>query len=120
MLTVQRSAELAARAEPLACYEAALLVERGLAENFRPLVVVTAPLETQLARAMKRDNASEADVQKRLDAQMPVEKKIQVADIVIENSGSLEILLERADQALFTVCARVGVDVERYARALLP
>src|SRR5580658_10202629 len=36
-LTATRTAELAGR-EPLACYEAALLVENGLADAFRPLV----------------------------------------------------------------------------------
>lgn len=120
MLTLQRTAELAAKGEPLACYEAALLVENGMADAFRPLVVVSAPLEVQVARAMKRDNASEAEVRKRLAAQMALETKIQAADIVIDNRGSLETLLERADQALSEVCAKVGVDIERYARTPLP
>ncbi len=120
MLTLQRSSELAAKGEPLACYEAALLVENGMADAFRPLVVVSAPQGAQVARAMSRDGASEIAVRKRLAAQMPLETKIQAADIVVENSGSLETLLERADQALFSVCAKVGVDVKRYARAPLP
>lgn len=119
-LTLQRSSELAAKGEPLACYEAALLVENGMADAFRPLVVVSSPEAAQLARAMKRDGATEEAVRKRLAAQMPLETKIQSADIVVENSGSLEMLLERADQALFAVCAKVGVDVERYARTPLP
>jgi dephospho-CoA kinase len=119
-LTLQRSTELAAKGEPLACYEAALLVENGMADAFRPLVVVSAPRAAQIARAMKRDGATEEAVRKRLAAQMPLATKIQSADIVVENSGSLETLLQRADQALFEVCAKVGVDVERYARALLP
>jgi dephospho-CoA kinase len=120
MLTLERSSELSAKGEPLACYEAALLVENGMADAFRPLVVVSAPLEAQVARAMSRDGASEIAVRKRLAAQMPLATKIRAADIVIENSGSLETLLDRADQALFSVCAKVGVDVERYAHAPLP
>jgi dephospho-CoA kinase len=119
-LTLQRRSELAAKGEPLACYEAALLVENGMADAFRPLVVVSAPRAAQIARAMKRDGATEEAVRKRLAAQMPLATKIQSADIVVENSGSLETLLQRADQALFEVCAKVGVDVERYAGALLP
>ncbi len=120
MLTAQRAAEISARGEPLACYEAALLVERGVADNFRPLVVVSATFEAQVERAMKRDSASKADVEKRIAAQMSLELKLKAADIVIDNSGSLETLLQRADQALFAVCAKVGVDVERYANTLLP
>jgi dephospho-CoA kinase len=120
MLMARRTSELAQQGEPLVCYEATLIVERGLADAFRPLVVVSAPPEAQVARAMKRDDASESDVRKRLAAQMPLEAKVRAADIVIDNSGSLETLLERADQALFAVCAKVGIDVERYARAPLP
>ncbi|MEO7113575.1 MAG: dephospho-CoA kinase, partial [Polyangiaceae bacterium] len=119
-LTLQRSSELAAKGEPLACYEAALLVENGMADAFRPLIVVSAPIAAQVGRAMSRDGATEVAVRKRLAAQMPLETKIQSADIVVENSGSLETLLARADQALFAVCAKVGVDVERYARDPLP
>ena len=118
--TLEYASALAAKGEPLACYEAALLVENGMADAFRPLVVVSAPLETQLARAMSRDNASETAVRKRLAAQMPLEAKIQSADIVIDNSGPIETLAERADAALFAVCAKVGVDVERYARKPRP
>ena len=43
-LSAKKMSDLGARGEPLACYEAALLVENGLAEAFRPLVVVSAPL----------------------------------------------------------------------------
>ena len=41
--TMERSTELASQGEPLACYEAALLVENGIADAFRPLVVVACP-----------------------------------------------------------------------------
>src|SRR5262245_43773134 len=37
VLSAERTREAEAAGHPLACYEAALLVERGLAETFRPL-----------------------------------------------------------------------------------
>ena len=38
---------------------------------------------------MKRNDLSEKAARKRMNSQMPIEKKIEMADIVIENSGSI-------------------------------
>lgn len=111
----ERFAELAESGAPLVAYDAALLVENGLQDVFRPLVVVAAPLELQLARAILRDNEPEADVKARLAAQMPLEKKVAVADFVIDNGGTKEALAARTAEVLRSVCARVGVDANRYA-----
>ena len=113
MLTFKRSAELRDEGKPLACYEAALIVENGVAEAFRPLVVVSASEETQVARARARDAASEADVQARIRAQMPLADKVKVADFVIENTGSLADLDRRTDEVLTAICKRLGVAEER-------
>ena len=99
-LTAERAAELEARGEPLACYEAALLVENGLADAFRPLVVVAVPEEIQIARAMARDGATEEHVRARLRAQMPLSAKIAAADHVIDNAGSLEQTERQVDEVL--------------------
>ena len=109
-----RAAELGARGEPLACYEAALLVENGLADAFRPLVVVSAPLEVQVARAARRDATDEAAVRARIAAQLPLDEKVRAADVVVRNDGSLEELRARADAALDEVCRRAGLDPARY------
>ncbi|MEO8875601.1 MAG: dephospho-CoA kinase, partial [Polyangiaceae bacterium] len=119
-LTMLRAGELGAHGEPLACYEAALLVENKMSDAFRPLVVVSVPLEVQVARAMARDNAPESAVRKRLAAQTPLDEKIRAADIVIDNTGSLEELAIKADFALADVCRRVGVDAQRYAFSARP
>ena len=116
MLGARKTAELAARGEPLACYEAALLVENGLADAFRPLVVVSAPLDVQVARARARDAADEASVRARIAAQLPLADKTRVADVVVQNDGTLDDLRARADDALDEVCRRVGVDPARYPR----
>jgi dephospho-CoA kinase len=110
----RRTAELAQRGEPLACYEAALLIENGLEEGFRPLVVVAAPLDVQVARATARDALDEELVRARITAQLPLGEKIRVADIVIQNGGTLADLRARADEVLAEVCRRVGVDPSRY------
>ena len=99
-LTAQRIAELDARGEPLACYEAALLVENGLADAFRPLVVVAAPEETQVARAVVRDASSQADARARIAPQHPLPEKGAVADHVIDNRGDRAETEAQADAVL--------------------
>ncbi len=104
----------AAAGEPLCGYEAALLVENGLADAFRPLVVVAAPEAIQLARAIARDGAAPEDVRARLAAQMPAATKTAAADFVVDNSGSLEALESRAADVFRAICARLRVDDARY------
>ena len=87
----------------LACYDAALLVERGLADAFRPLVVVAASPATQRARLLTRDGLSEAEADARVAAQAPVEVKVAAADYVIENDGSLAELRARALAVLASI-----------------
>jgi dephospho-CoA kinase len=113
-LTLARSAELGAKGEPLACYEAALLVENGVADAFRPLVVVSAPEAVQIARAVVRDGSTEDAARARVRAQMPLEAKVKLADFVVENSGTLADLRAAADRTLDAVCGRLGVDPGRY------
>jgi dephospho-CoA kinase len=110
MLTFKRASELRDQGYPLACYEAALIVENGVADAFRPLVVVAAPEATQVARAVARDAALEADVQARIRAQMPLADKVREADFVIDNAGSLAELERRTDAVLAAIGQRLGVD----------
>jgi dephospho-CoA kinase len=114
-LGAERSAALAASGCPLACYEAALLVENGLAAAFRPLVVVAAPDYVQIARTCQRDGVTEQEAKARLAAQMPLAEKVRQADIVIENTGTLAELQVRADEALRAVCLATQTSPDRYA-----
>ncbi len=102
-------AALAAAGTKIACYDAALIVENGLTEAFRPLVVVTAPEGTQLARATARDNADPAEVRQRMAAQLPLASKAKVADYVIANDGTLDELRTKANGVLDRIAATVGV-----------
>jgi dephospho-CoA kinase len=110
MLTFERAAKLRDEGHALACYEAALIVENGAADAFRPLVVVAAPEAAQIARACARDAATEADVRARIRAQMPLAEKVKVADFVVENTGSLADLEARTDEILAKICERLGLE----------
>lgn len=114
-LTLEHAARLRDAGEPLGCYEAALIVENGVADMFRPLVVVAAPEDVQVARACARDRATPEEARARIRAQMPLAEKTKVADFVIDNDGTLEDLERKTDAVLAEVCAKVGVDPARYA-----
>ena len=115
-----RMAELAAHGEPLACYEAPLLVEVGLASELRPVVVVVSDEATQIERAKKRDGFDENAVRARIRAQTPLAEKRALADYVIENEGTLEALVAQADGVLDAICERLGISPERFPRPATP
>ena len=81
---------LEAKGHKLAVYEAALLVETGRYVDFDALVVVTAPEEIQVERAVSRGPLSEIEVRARLGAQLPMQDKAKVATHVIDNGGTPE------------------------------
>jgi dephospho-CoA kinase len=114
--TLQRASELEAQSEQLACYEATLLVERGFADLFRPLVVVASDEQHQIARGRARDGMSEQEARARIRAQLPLREKLAVADYVVRNDGDLAALLANADNVLDEICKKAGVDPKRYPR----
>lgn len=116
----RRLSELEARGEPLACYEAPLLVEVGLAAELRPLVVVSADEEMQIERARTRDGFDESAARARIRAQMPLAEKRALADYVIENDGSLEHLRAETDRVLDAILASCGIAKERYPPLVTP
>jgi dephospho-CoA kinase len=96
----QRLSELRDAGIPLACYEVPLLYENGLEEKFHPVVVVSAPPQRALERAMRRNGWTAGEVERRRAAQWPLEDKVARADYTIDNSGSLLDTLEQADSVL--------------------
>jgi len=74
-----------------------LLVETGLAELMDIVVVVDAPEEAQIDRLVRLRRMSEADARSRMGAQATREDRIAAADVVIDNSGSVEELVPQVD-----------------------
>jgi len=70
--------------------DAALMIEVEMHENFDKLIVVFVDEETQARRLMERDLLGKADVYRRINAQMPLTRKIEFADFVIDNNGTPE------------------------------
>jgi len=66
-----------------------LLFELGMKDRFEEVVLVYAPEHIQLQRLMRRDGLDAEEARRRLAAQWPIERKRLLADVVIDNSGTL-------------------------------
>ena len=69
--------------------DAPLLFEVGLERVCDKVIVIYARYHIQITRFMKRDNLSKEEAIKRIALQMPIEDKMRLADITIDNSGTL-------------------------------
>lgn len=72
--------------------ESAILFESGFDKYVDRVVMVYAPLELRIERAMTRDNASQDEIKARISAQMDDEKKRHLSHYVIDNSGDVELI----------------------------
>lgn len=77
---------------PYVIVEAALIYEAGLDALLDAVVVVDAEADLRIQRVMERDHATRADVMKRMDAQWSNKRKIQEAEYVLRNNGSIREL----------------------------
>ena len=116
-LRQQRLRELEAQGEPLVCAEIPLLFEKNMEQALRPVVLVSAPEALQLERARLRDGGVAADLQARIDAQLPLGQKRARADYVIDNRGTLEALYASSDAVLAQICRTLAVSPARYGLA---
>jgi dephospho-CoA kinase len=78
--------------ESLVIVDIPLLYESGLDKlmDFDEILVVYVPREIQLSRLQERDALTLEEAERRLIAQLPIEEKKRRADVIIDNSGSLE------------------------------
>ncbi|MEG1333986.1 MAG: dephospho-CoA kinase [Bacteroides sp.] len=72
--------------------ESAILYESGFADEVDVVVMVYAPLEIRIARAMKRDGVSRELITKRIDSQMSDEVKRSQADFTIINDDERPLI----------------------------
>ena len=102
-------AEFAAR-EPhgIAVVEAAILIETGSYRRYDRIVLVACREDQQVERALRREGASESDVNARLGRQMPLEEKRKYAHFVIDTSGEKEETV-RQTSAVFQELRRIEV-----------
>lgn len=97
---VEETARLAAAGEPLAFYDAPLIFEVGLDALLDAVVVVYAPVEAQRIRLKARDGLLESEAEGRLAAQWSIEEKVARADFVVDNTGGVGDLGDKAERLL--------------------
>lgn len=110
-----RVAELLARTTAeVVVIEAIKLVEADMHRAANALWVVTCEPEQQVARLVAQRGMSEAEVRRRMAAQSPVEPKLALADVVIDNSGSIEETWEQVKAAWARILGHNRADRRRF------
>ena len=89
-------------------FSAPLLVETGMHTAFDVLIVVSASVGTQIERLMRGRGMSEEAVRARIAAQAPLEDKAEVADVLLDNEGSVEELEEQVGRLWAELVARAA------------
>ncbi len=84
--------EAAAPAGSVVVHDIPLLVESGQVDEYDVVVVVDVPEQVQVARLVAARGMSEADALARIEAQASREERLAAADVVLDNSGSVDDL----------------------------
>ncbi len=90
-----------------------LLFESKSAQRCDTIVLVYVRQEVQVQRLMARDGVPRAEAERSLGMQLPIEDKRQWADIVIDNSNTLEDTQRRVDDVWRELVAKVRRHGER-------
>jgi dephospho-CoA kinase len=77
-----------------------LLFEARMTDLVNEIWVVRSSLEQQKQRLQQRDRLNPTQIQARIDGQTAIERKVQQADAVIDNSQTIEDLYRQVDEAL--------------------
>lgn len=79
----------AVQKSPVVAMESAILFENGLEKTVDYVIVVDAPRQVCLDRAVKRDHTSVRKIEERMDSQMDAAEKVSRADFVIYNGSGV-------------------------------
>jgi len=95
----EREAVRSAGPDAIVVHDVPLLAENGLAGGYDVVVVVDTPPELQLSRLVKDRGMTAEHARARMAAQATREQRLAIADMVIDNSGSLADLDRRVAAA---------------------
>lgn len=85
---------------PAVVMDIPLLFENKLTHYVDKTLVVSVDEETQLERIVARDNSSVEEAKQRIASQIPIHKKAEIADAVIDNDDSIENSFRQLDTIL--------------------
>lgn len=95
----QRRFEAAASADPetVVVYDVPLLVEARVDDPWDLIVVAHAPAGERRRRLVELRGMAEQAAQERIDAQVSDERRLAIADEIVDTSGSLEETIRQTD-----------------------
>ncbi|MEZ2389987.1 dephospho-CoA kinase [bacterium RCC_150] len=98
-LVRERAAVLLASAKPgdIVVQDIPLLVETGQGSNFHLVLVVDAPDEERIRRMTELRGMGAEEAASRMAAQATREERLAAADVVLDNSGSIDDVIKRVD-----------------------
>lgn len=104
----QRRFEEAHAADPssVVVYDVPLLVEARVDDPWDLIVVAHAPVSERLRRLVELRGMDEHAAQERIDAQVSDDRRLAIADVVIDTSGTIEETRAQADALWERVRAR--------------
>ena len=86
--------------EKIVVLDIPLLFESKLTHLVTDIWVVYCSYEQQLQRLMTRNHLSKEEAIARIKSQLPLAEKIEKADIILDNSSTLDVLYQQIEQAL--------------------
>lgn len=92
LIKAMTAKELDAATSPYAILESPLLLEMGQNATVDRVLVVDVPVDVQVTRATLRDSNPESQIRAIIAAQLPRERRLAMADDVIDNTCPLEEL----------------------------
>lgn len=101
---------------PIVVLVVPLLFEARLTSLVTEVWVIHCSNDEQFERLMQRDRLSAAQVQMRVDSQMSIQKKLAQADVVLDNSSTVEELFRQVDRALASPIDRLTTVSDRHQR----
>lgn len=93
-------AQYRTKGERLVVLDIPLLFETKSIDWFDTIWLVYIPETIQLERLMKRDSLSEESAVARIASQLSIEEKKGLADVIIDNTGSIEETIEQVQTVL--------------------
>jgi dephospho-CoA kinase len=93
-----RAQEAAAGPDAIVVHDVPLIAENDLADGFDVVVVVDVPPQVQLDRLIRQRGLTRQQAAARMAAQASREQRLAIADLVVDNSGSLADLGRQVDE----------------------
>jgi len=88
------------KSSPVIVIDMPLLYEVSYQKKCDQVVVVYVDLKTQLRRLMHRSHLTKKDAMDRINAQMPLEEKAKLADLVLDNNKTMSHLKKQIESFL--------------------